>query len=565
MRYKPLPIGVDNFKKLIEHGYYFVDKTAFIKDLLDMKGDVNLFTRPRRFGKTLNLSMLQYFFEDMHTAKGEAVDNSGIFAGLNIMQAGEGYLSHMGKYPLITLTLKAGKQSTFVSAYKQLVRQISMEFERHYYLLNSDMPVEMKERYKSILSGNAEMDTFKDSIQFLSNCLENYYGKKVIILIDEYDVPLENAFVCGFYDEMVDFIRAIFESALKTNSSLDFAVITGCLRISKESIFTGMNNLTVISILNEQYDEYFGFTDEEVRKMCDDYGLSHKYEVVKSWYDGYNIGRVDVYNPWSVIQFMFDLRANENCYPKAYWANTSSNSIVRELIELADESAKAELELLIDGGMIEKTIREDITYAEVYETMDNLWNFMFFTGYFRKVSERTADNDIRYLTLRIPNREVRYIFYTKVNAWFQDKMKQRDMSRLHDAFVRKDVETFEEELNDIVLETISSMDEHENYYHGLVAGLLTGIKGYITKSNRESGKGRCDLFVKPVSRRKEAFIVEFKVTKKLSELEAKAEEAIAQIADRDYEQELIDDNYSVISWYGIAFCGKECMVKLVER
>ena len=565
MRYKPLPIGVDNFKKLIEHGYYFVDKTAFIKDLLDMKGDVNLFTRPRRFGKTLNLSMLQYFFEDMHTTKGEAVDNSGIFAGLNIMQAGEGYLSHMGKYPLITLTLKAGKQSTFVSAYKQLVRQISMEFERHYYLLNSDMPVEMKERYKSILSGNAEMDTFKDSIQFLSNCLENYYGKKVIILIDEYDVPLENAFVCGFYDEMVDFIRAIFESALKTNSSLDFAVITGCLRISKESIFTGMNNLTVISILNEQYDEYFGFTDEEVRKMCDDYGLSHKYEVVKSWYDGYNIGRVDVYNPWSVIQFMFDLRANENCYPKAYWANTSSNSIVRELIELADESAKAELELLIDGGMIEKTIREDITYAEVYETMDNLWNFMFFTGYFRKVSERTADNDIRYLTLRIPNREVRYIFYTKVNAWFQDKMKQRDMSRLHDAFVRKDVETFEEELNDIVLETISSMDEHENYYHGLVAGLLTGIKGYITKSNRESGKGRCDLFVKPVSRRKEAFIVEFKVTKKLSELEAKAEEAIAQIADRDYEQELIDDNYSVISWYGIAFCGKECMVKLVER
>ena len=406
MRYKPLPIGVDNFKKLIEHGYYFVDKTAFIKDLLDMKGDVNLFTRPRRFGKTLNLSMLQYFFEDMHTTKGEAVDNSGIFAGLNIMQAGEGYLSHMGKYPLITLTLKAGKQSTFVSAYKQLVRQISMEFERHYYLLNSDMPVEMKERYKSILSGNAEMDTFKDSIQFLSNCLENYYGKKVIILIDEYDVPLENAFVCGFYDEMVDFIRAIFESALKTNSSLDFAVITGCLRISKESIFTGMNNLTVISILNEQYDEYFGFTDEEVRKMCDDYGLSHKYEVVKSWYDGYNIGRVDVYNPWSVIQFMFDLRANENCYPKAYWANTSSNSIVRELIELADESAKAELELLIDGGMIEKTIREDITYAEVYETMDNLWNFMFFTGYFRKVSERTADNDIRYLTLRIPNREV---------------------------------------------------------------------------------------------------------------------------------------------------------------
>ena len=364
---------------------------------------------------------------------------------------------------------------------------------------------------------------------------------------------------------MIDFIRALFESALKTNSSLDFAVITGCLRISKESIFTGMNNLTVISILNEQYDEYFGFKDDEVRKMCDDYGLSHKFEIFKSWYDGYSFGNADVYNPWSVIQFMFDLRANENCYAKAYWANTSSNSIVRELIGLADESVKAELELLIDGGTIEKPIHEDITYAEVYETMDNLWNFMFFTGYFRKVSERISENDIRYLTFRIPNREVRYIFYTKVTAWFQAKMKQRDMSRLHNAFIQKDVTVFEEELNDIMMETISSMDEHENYYHGLVAGLLTGIKGYITKSNREPGKGRCDLFVRPVSRRKEAFIVEFKVTKKLGELEVKTDEALAQIKDRNYEKELIDDNYSVISRYGIAFCGKECMVKLEEH
>lgn len=539
MRYKPLPIGVDNFKKLIEQGYYFVDKTAFIKDLIDMKGAVNLFTRPRRFGKTLNMSMLQYFFEDMHTTKGEQLDNRWIFEGLNIMEAGESYLSHMGAYPVITLTLKAGKQSTFESAYKQLARQISMEFERHYYLLDSDMPDETKERYKSIFGGHADIDVFKNSIQFLSNCLERYYGRKVILLIDEYDVPLENAFVKGFYDEMVDFIRALFESALKTNSSLEFAVITGCLRISKESIFTGLNNLTVISILNEQYDEYFGFKDEEVRKLCGDYGLSHKYEVIKNWYDGYRFGNADVYNPWSVIQFMFDLQANENCYPKAYWANTSLNSIVRELIEIADESVKAEIELLIDGGSIEKPIHEDITYGEVYETMDNLWNFMFFTGYFRKVSEQVSENDIRYLTFRIPNREVRYIFYTKVNAWFQAKMKERDMSRLHKAFIQKDVEVLEAEL-------------------------LTGIKGYITKSNRESGKGRCDLFVKPVSRRKEAFIVEFKVTKKLGELEDKAEEALAQIKDRHYERELIDDNYSVISRYGIAFCGKECMVKLEE-
>lgn len=562
MRYKPLPIGVDNFKQLIEQGYYFVDKTAFIKDLLDMKGAVNLFTRPRRFGKTLNMSMLQYFFEDMHTIKGELLDNRWIFEGLNIMEAGESYLSHMGAYPVITLTLKAGKQSTFGSAYRQLTRQISMEFERHYYLLDTDMPEETRERYKSILSGHADMDVFKDSIQFLSFCLANYYEKKVILLIDEYDVPLENAFVCGFYDEMTDFIRALFESALKTNPSLEFAVITGCLRISKESIFTGLNNLEVISILDDSYNEYFGFTDCEVKEICEDYGFPEKYESVKEWYNGYLFGHTNVYNPWSVVRYIKDLQANENCYPKAYWANTSSNSIVRELIEIADESVKAEIELLIDGGSIEKPVHEDITYGEVYETMDNLWNFMFFTGYFRKVSERVSENDIRYLTFKIPNREVRYIFYTKVNAWFQAKMKARDMSRLHKAFIQKDVEVLEAELNDIMLETISSMDEHENYYHGLVAGLLTGIKGYITKSNRESGKGRCDLFVKPVSRRKEAFIVEFKVTKKLVELEGKAEEALAQIEDRNYERELRDDNYSIISRYGIAFCGKECMVRL---
>ncbi len=562
MRYKPLPIGIDNFKQLIKQGYYFVDKTAFIKDLLDMKGAVNLFIRPRRFGKTLNMSMLQYFFEDMHTIKGEPLDNRWIFEGLNILEAGENYLSHMGAYPVITLTLKAGKQSTFESAYRQLTRQISIEFERHYYLLDTDMPEEMRERYKSILGGHADMDVFKDSIQFLSSCLVNYYGRKVILLIDEYDVPLENAFVCGFYDEMIDFIRALFESALKTNPSLEFAVITGCLRISKESIFTGLNNLEVISILDDSYNEYFGFTDCEVKEICEDYGFPEKYESVKEWYDGYLFGHTNVYNPWSVVRYVKDLQVNENCYPKAYWANTSSNSIVRELIEIADESVRAEIELLIDGGTIEKPIHEDITYGEVYETMDNLWNFMFFTGYFRKVSERISENDIRYLTFRIPNREVRYIFYTKVSAWFQAKMKQRDMSRLHNAFIQKDVAVLEEELNDIMLETISSMDEHENYYHGLVAGLLTGIKGYITKSNRETGKGRCDLFVKPVSRRKEAFIVEFKVTKKLSELEAKADEALEQIEDRNYEKELIDDNYSVISRYGIAFCGKECMVKL---
>lgn len=564
MEHKPLPIGVDDFEKLVTRGYYLVDKTNFIRDLIDNKGMVSLFTRPRRFGKTLNMSMLQYFFEDMRDREGNRIDNRGLFDGLNIMQAGERYLEHMGQYPVITLTLKGAKQPDFELAFAMLKHQIADEFKRHSYILSDERLKNEAEAYTAIMMGKTTQESYCDAIQYLSQCLETYYGKKAIILIDEYDVPLENAFVRGFYDEMVDFIRSLFESALKTNASLEFAVITGCLRISKESIFTGMNNLEVISMLDRNYDEYFGFTDDEVQKLCADYNLTQKYDRIREWYNGYVFGDANVYNPWSLVRYVKDLVAYEDEYPKAYWANTSSNSIVRELIELADESVKAEIEILIDGGTIEKPIHEDITYGEVYRSMDNLWNFMFFTGYFRKVAERIGEHDIRYLTLRIPNREVRYIFYTKVQAWFEDEMKKRDMTRLHAAFIGKDAQTVEEELNDIMLETISSMDERESYYHGLVAGLLTGIKGYITKSNRETGKGRCDLFVKPVSRRKEAFIVEFKVTKKLAELEDKADEALAQIKEKDYARELIDDNYSVISSYGIAFCGKECSVKLGE-
>ncbi len=389
--------------------------------------------------------------------------------------------------------------------------------------------------------------------------------EKTIILIDEYDVPLENAYMCGFYEEMISFIRALFESSLKTNSSLEFAVITDCLRISRESVFTGMNNLKVISILDEKYDVYFGFTDEEVRKMCDDYHLSHKYETFREWYDEYLFEEAHVYNPWSMVQFMDDLQENEDWFPRSYWANTSSNSIVRSLIDRADESVKKEIGQLIDGSEITKPVHEDITYGEIYDTMDDLRNFLFFTGYLRKVREEMDMGERQYyLTMRIPNAEVEYIFRSKIRSWFQERIKQRDMSRLHTAFINKDTETFEEEMNSILLETISSMDEHENYYHGLTAGLLTGIKGYITRSNRETGKGRCDLFVKPVSRRKEAFVVEFKVAKNLKDLDAKAEEALKQIEERQYIRELENEGYGIISRYGIAFCKKECLVKLQE-
>ncbi|MBV7276668.1 AAA family ATPase, partial [Clostridium sp. PL3] len=372
MEFKPLPIGIDNFEKLITRGYYFVDKTLLIKDLLDNKADVNLFTRPRRFGKTLNISMLQYFFEN------SGKDKRYLFEGLNIMKEGEAYISHMGQYPVINLSLKSAKQPTFELAYISIRRRIAEEYKRHEYILEDQELKYEKERYLKILKEQGEEGDYIDSLYFLSECLEKYHNKKVIILIDEYDVPLENAFFEGFYDKMISFIRSLFESALKTNSSLEFSVITGCLRISRESIFTGLNNLNIISILNDRYAEYFGFSDDEVKELTRYYKLEEKYLLIKDWYNGYIFGQTNVYNPWSVIKFIYDLLANINVLPTSYWANTSSNSIVKSLIEKADAVTKREIELLIEGKTIEKPVHKDITYDEIYDSLDNLWNFMFF-------------------------------------------------------------------------------------------------------------------------------------------------------------------------------------------
>lgn len=565
MEYQPLPIGIDNFEMLITKGYYFVDKTLLIKDLLDKKGAVTLFTRPRRFGKTLNISMLQYFFEDSRDADGTKIDHTSLFEGLDIMQAGEKYTSCMGHYPVINLSLKSGKQPNFQLSYDMLIRQIAYEYQRHSFILQDERLSGEKERYLAIMSEKADQSSYCDSLLFLSRCLEKYYEKKVVILIDEYDVPLENAFFEGFYKEMIALIRSLFESALKTNSSLEFAVITGCLRISKESIFTGLNNFEIISILNKQYDEYFGFTDDEVKKICQDYQLSYKYDLIKEWYNGYIFGDINVYNPWSVVRFIKDLYEDEEKFPSSYWANTSSNSIVRKLIERADEDTKEEIETLIEGKTIEKTIHEDITYDEVYKSMDNLWNFMFFTGYFKKVGERMDEKtNQRFLELAIPNREVNYIFRTKILSWFHEKVEEKDLSALYTALVNKDVPSFEEELNEVLMETISFNDAYENFYHGFVAGVLSGMKNYRVKSNREGGTGRSDLFIKPPTRRKAAFVVEFKIADKFEQLEQKAEEALQQIADKRYVEELKSDGYQTVIQYGISFFRKDCMVKIKE-
>ena len=458
MEQKPLPIGIDNFEMLITRGYYFVDKTFLIKDLLDNKAAVNLFTRPRRFGKTLNMSMLQYYFEDKRDQfTGEKIDNSYLFEGLNIKAEGEKYTKYMGKYPVINLSLKSAKQPTYKMAYESLIDEIMKEYRRHNFILNSDKLLQSEKKiFLDISNGEAKEIEYAKSLQFLSSCLEKYFGSKTIILIDEYDVPLENAFFEGFYDEMISFIRSLFESALKTNPSLEFSIITGCLRISRESIFTGLNNLNIISILNNRYAEYFGFTAEEVEELCDYYNIQEKYETVKKWYNGYTFGHKNVYNPWSVVKYIYDVLGNSHVFPTSYWANTSSNSIVKSLIERADDITKGEIEALIEGKTIEKPVHEDITYDDVYDSLDNLWNFMFFTGYFKKISERMDENtQENFVELAIPNLEVKYIFRTKILKWFNEHIKLCDMTKMFNAIINKDVELFEIELNKLLFRLLS--------------------------------------------------------------------------------------------------------------
>ena len=564
---RALPIGIDNFEKLIENEYYYVDKTLLIKDLLDNKADVNLFTRPRRFGKTLNMSMLQYFFEDeRHWNTGEKKDNTALFNGLKIMDAGDKYTSQMGQYPVINLSLKSAKQGSLEFAFKCLREEISSEFRRHEFILQSDILKDQKEEFMRIARKDEDMSLYITALKFLSECLYKYFGKKAIILIDEYDVPLENAFFEGFYDKMIKFIRSLFESSLKTNPYLEFAVITGCLRISKESIFTGLNNLKIISILNDRYDEYFGFTSEEVEKICSDYKMGSKYETVKEWYNGYVFGDVNVYNPWSVVRYIKDLTFYIDEFPSSYWANTSSNSIVKTLIERADDITKKEIETLIEGKTIEKLVHEDITYDEVYDSMDNLYNFMFFTGYFKMINQRIDEKTTeKYLELKIPNKEVKYIFRQKILKWFNAKIKEENRSDLYASVINGNVEVFQKEVNRLLRKTISFNDAYENFYHGFLVGILSGMEGYIVKSNRECGSGRSDIYIKPLSIFERAVIIELKVCDKPKEIFTKCDDALKQIEEKKYEEELNEEGYEDVIKYGISFYRKDCLIKLKAK
>ena len=560
----PIPIGVEFYKQMINKGYYYIDKTLLIRDLLEQKNTVTLFTRPRRFGKTLAQTMLKTFFEKEILPDGTTADNSVYFQGKKIMASGEEYTKHMGQYPVIFLSLKSAKQPTYEMAYLSLADEIFNEFDRHRYVLDSgNITGKLKEKYISVLNGRADNITLAKSIVLLSRCLEKYHNQKTIILIDEYDVPLENAYFNGFYDEMVSFIRSLFESALKTNDSLEFAVVTGCLRISRESIFTGLNNLDVISVLNEDYAEYFGFTQNEVDSFLGDYGIMDRSCEVKNWYNGYLFGNTEVYNPWSVINYVKDIIRKNTDSPKPYWSNTSSNSIVRELIENADNNTRQELEELIAGGTIEKPVHEDITYADIHKSQDNLWNFLFFTGYLKTVEKKFMERQI-YLSMKVPNEEILYIYENNIQEWFNNKIKTVDFSGLYNVIINGNAKVFEDYLREQLHGSISFMDSAENFYHGFLLGILTGLQGYEKLSNRESGEGRYDIVLKPYDERQPAIILELKRVQRFTEMENMCHAALQQIEDKHYDAGLLDEGYMVIKKYGICFCKKSCMVMIKE-
>ena len=562
---KPLPVGKSLFDKVIENGCYYVDKTLFIKDILDKQAEVTLCTRPRRFGKTLNQTMLKSFFED--TAHIGGKDTRSLFRGLKIEGAGERYLEHQAKYPVVFLSFKEAEAENFDVTGQVLKDIISDEFSRHSYVVEKIANKKDLNKFEVLSSGSGDISLYRDSLKFLSKCLENYHGQKAIILIDEYDVPLENAWRSKFYGEMIKFVRPLLSSALKDNPHLQFAVITGCLRISKESIFTGLNNLKIVSILSDFYDEYFGFTQTEMDVMLEYYGLESKTQTVKDWYNGYLFGRVEVYNPWSSIHIVSKWSENINRLPEPYWVNTSSNSIVHDLIDKADTDTelKAELETLMTGESISKIIHEDITYDEVYDNADNLWNFMFFTGYLKKVGER-LEGVRKVLDLSIPNLELQYIYETKIQDWFNKRIAEKDLHEFFDAILSGDVETFRRELSILLAESISFMDSAENFYHGFMIGVLSRLNGYIVKSNRESGHGRSDLVMHSVNGRdSNAVIFEFKPAKKIDKLPQVCEAALKQIEDNNYAAYWgKEKGYKNILKYGIGFCGKKCEVRKGE-
>ncbi len=562
-----LPVGIENFEEIRKLGFYYIDKTRLIEQLLQGWGKVTLFTRPRRFGKTLNMSMLKSFFE-IGTDK-------TLFDGLYISGNKELCDEHMGKYPVIFLSFKGVEGLTYDEAFDVLVRVIGKEISRVSFLADSDkLTMLEREQYKGLTiiedgSFVFSKDKLISSLQLLSQLLYKHYGQKVVILIDEYDVPLDKAFQNGYYKEMVSLIRGLFGQALKTNEFLQFAVLTGCLRVSKESIFTGLNNFEINSIVDIDHDEQFGFTDDEVMKLLSDYDRSERYHDAKEWYDGYHFGNADIYCPWDVINFAKKLVSDPSARPSAFWINSSGNDMVKRFVDKADQTTRDEIEKLVAGGFVEKQLRLDLTYDEIDSTIDNLWSVLFTTGYLTKIGEvKVPDSESYAYKLVIPNKEVREVFILQIQEWFKAVVAKDDdtMKLLSRAILDKDEKQIARQLNIVMSRMISILDTKapdamkENFYHGLLLGLLRGSNpDWLIKSNRESGDGFSDILIMPEDP-DAGIVIEVKYAKEMKELDAACEAAITQIKDKRYDEALRDEDRCDILAYGIAFCRKRCRV-----
>ena len=556
MESRKLPVGIENFEEIRTEGFYYVDKTGLIRDLLNNWGKVNLFTRPRRFGKTLNMSMLKSFFE--------IGSNRTLFDGLAISRETALCEAHMGRFPVVFVSLKGVDGLTFDEAYGMLRRILRSEFSRLGFLKQSERIAEDDKRpFERFLKEQDTMDDVQESLKMLSSLLYQHYGQKTILLIDEYDVPLDKAFQHGYYKEMVALIRGLFGQALKTNDYLQFAVLTGCLRVSKESIFTGLNNFKVLSITDSRFDEHFGFTDAEVKALLDDYNLTAHYGETKEWYDGYRFGSVDVYCPWDVINHVDRLCGEPNAEPQAYWINTSGNDLVRRFVDKADKTTQGEIERLIAGEAIEKAVRLELTYNEIDNSIDNLWSVLFTTGYLTQAGkvERSV------YKLIIPNREVREVFILQIQEWFKETVvhDEKPMQAFCQAFLDGNAEEIQKRLTVILGKMISILDtkakdeQKENFYHGLLLGLLRSEPNWLILSNAESGDGFSDILIEPEDP-DTGIVIEVKYSPTLAGMESACVTALEQIKSKRYDERLRNEGRENVTAFGIAFCKKRCRV-----
>ena len=561
MESRKLPVGIENFEEIRTEGFYYVDKTGLIRDLLNNWGKVNLFTRPRRFGKTLNMSMLKSFFEI-------GADRT-LFDGLAISRETALCEAYMGRFPVVFVSLKGVDGLTFEEAESRFIEIIGSEAERFSFLLESDkLSDNEKEKYRALLklkNGQYDMGTIvlTSSLQTLSLLLNKHYGQKTILLIDEYDVPLDKAFQHGYYKEMVALIRGLFGQALKTNDYLQFAVLTGCLRVSKESIFTGLNNFKVLSITDSRFDEHFGFTDAEVKTLLDDYNLTAHYGETKEWYDGYRFGSVDVYCPWDVINHVDRLCGEPNAEPQAYWINTSGNDLVKRFVDKADKTTQGEIERLIAGEAIEKAVRLELTYNEIDNSIDNLWSVLFTTGYLTQAGK--VERGVYKLI--IPNREVREVFILQIQEWFKETVvhDEKPMQAFCQAFLDGNAEEIQKRLTVILGKMISILDtkakdeQKENFYHGLLLGLLRSEPNWLILSNAESGDGFSDILIEPEDP-DTGIVIEVKYSPTLAGMESVCEAAMNQIKEKRYDERLRNEGRENVTAFGIAFCKKRCRV-----